>query len=321
MSFKKLRYNLLVIGLVALICCYIGMSFLFTDSSMNINQGNTEGNIDEGLVDGDDLDEDGNNEEPPEGVEIPSDAIGLIQYGLDIIENGNGYESTFNTTIVNEAVGVSAVQYVDGKVKKGVNSLGQSVSIEENYYHSNESGVAGNMVANFFKGFYVNNETGMTQVATTSDYDPSAQTYNLANADLNKTVPTSDALDEYKILQGLGYPINVTKSNCIITRDNTQNKNVRIITIKITNFASLSQEFLDFLTCTGGMKNIDYASIEISFTINKNNGYITKIQRTENFTATAINIPVLGSVSVNVQATTIQSFKNMNQNIVLSDSL
>ena len=126
-----------MIGLVALICCYIGMTFLFTDSSMNINQGNIEDNVDEGYVDDDKLEDDGNNEEPPANVEIPTDAISLIQYGLNIIANGNGYESTFSTTIVNEAVGISAVQYVDGKVNKGINSLGESVSIEENYYHSN----------------------------------------------------------------------------------------------------------------------------------------------------------------------------------------
>lgn len=321
MSFKKLRYNFLVIGLVALICCYIGMTFLFTDSSMNINQGNIEDNVDEGYVDDDKLEDDGNNEEPPANVEIPTDAISLIQYGLNIIANGNGYESTFSTTIVNEAVGISAVQYVDGKVNKGINSLGESVSIEENYYHSNETGVAGSMVANYFKGFYINEDTGLTQIATTNDYDTTAKTYSLENATLNKIVDTSTALDEYKILQGQGFPINITKSNCIITRDNTQNKNVRIITLKINNFSSLSDNFINFFTCTGQMTNINYTSIEISFTINKNNGYITKIQRTENFYATAINVPVLGSVSVNVQATTIQSFKNMNKTIVLADCL
>lgn len=320
MSFKKLRYNLLVIGLIALICCYIGMTFLFTDAPMDINQGNIQDNTDDNVGD-EELNEDGNNDEPPADVVIPTNAIELIQYGLDIIANGNGYTSKFNTTIVNEAVGVSAVQYVDGKVSRGVNSQGEKVSVEENYYHSSESGVAAGMVANFFKGFYINEETGLTQVATTSDYDADAQTYNLANADINKTVATADALNEYKILQGQGFPIDITKTNCIITQDDTSNKNVRIITVKITNFSSLSQYFLDFFTSTGQMENINYSSIVIKFTINKNNGYITKVQRTENFSATAVNVPVLGSVTVNVEATTIQSFKNMNQEVMLADSL
>ena len=321
MSFKKLRYNLLVIGLIALICCYIGMTFIFVDSkSIDVNQGNIQG-ADDPVVDDEQLDEDGNNDAPAEDAVIPTEAIELIQYGLDIIANGNGYTSTFNTTIVNEAVGVSAVQYVDGKISKGVNSKGESVSVEENYYYSTESGVAGSMVANFFKGFYVNQTAGTTQVATTKDYNASAQTYNLANADINKIMSTQDALNEYKILQGQGFPIDITKTNCIITKDDTSNKNVRIITVKIRDFSSLSQNFLDFFSSTGQMQDINYSSIVISFTINKHNGYITKVQRTENFTSTAVNVPVLGSVGVNVQATTIQSFKNMNKDIVLADSL
>lgn len=321
MSFKKLRYNLLVIGLVALICCYIGMNFLFAPAPLGINDGASQGEEDDDIIIDDNIKEDGNDEEPPADVEIPTDAIELIQYGLDIINSGNGYTSTISTTINNEAVGVTAIQYVDGKVSKGVNSKGEEVSVEENYYHSNASGPAAGMVANFFKGFYVNETAGTTQVAFTNDYDASAQTYNIANAYRNETVATADALSEFKILQGQGFPIKITKRNVNITQDNTRNKNVRIITVKVTDFSSLSDNFIDFFASTGQMKDINYSYLEIKFTINKNNGYITKIQRNETFTATAVNVPVLGSVGVTSNVSVTQSFQNMNKQIVLADSL
>ena len=69
------------------------------------------------------------------------------------------------------------------------------------------------------------------------------------------------------------------------------------------------------------MKDINYSYLEIKFTINKNNGYITKIQRNETFTATAVNVPVLGSVGVTSNVSVTQSFQNMNKQIVLADSL
>ena len=83
--------------------------------SIETGQGGTEEEGTQHSEEHEQLDEDGNNDAPAEDAVIPTEAIELIQYGLDIIANGNGYTSTFNTTIVNEAVGVSAVQYVDGK--------------------------------------------------------------------------------------------------------------------------------------------------------------------------------------------------------------
>ena len=112
-----------------------------------------------------------------------------------------------------------------------------------------------------------------------------------------------------------------TKRNVNITQDNTRNKNVRIITVKVTDFSSLSDNFIDFFASTGQMKDINYSYLEIKFTINKNNGYITKIQRNETFTATAVNVPVLGSVGVTSNVSVTQSFQNMNKQIVLADSL
>lgn len=331
MSFKKIRYNLIVIGLVALVCCYIGMGLFFTQSNSNTNNG---GSAQEEPIDDPTNPEDpdlpidnGDEDDGDEDVDLPSDAIELINYGLDILNNGTGYESTFNSSIVNTPLsdalkGIHPTQNLTSVISRGVNSKGEKVGIQKDYYYSSYSGTGDGMLARYFRGFYDNQATGQVNVIETKDYSYTAKTYNAAAAYRNETKDLESVIDEFKVLYTQDYPIKLTKKNCIIIKDDSKkSKTYRTITVSINNFASLSENFLKFYTSTNQMKDISYKKIEISFVINKNTGYISKIKRNELLNSTAINVPALGTMPLQSAITIEQSFTNVNKNVVLADNL
>lgn len=331
MSFKKIRYNLIVIGLVALVCCYIGMGLFFTQSSSNANNG---GSAQEEPIEDPTNPEDpdlpidnGDEDDGDEDVDLPSDAIELINYGLDILNNGTGYESTFSSTIVNTPLsdalkGIQPTQNLTSVISRGVNSKGEKVGIQKDYYYSNYSGTGDGMLARYFRGFYDNQATGQVNIIETKDYSYTAKTYNVAAAYRNETKDINNVIDEFKVLYTQDYPIKLTKKNCMIIKDDSKkSKTYRTITVSINNFASLSENFLKFYTSTNQMKDISYKKIEMSFVINKNTGYISKIRRNELLHSTAINVPALGTMAVQSAITIEQSFTKVNKNVILADNL
>ena len=320
MNFKRIRYNLIVIGLIALVCCYIGTSFFLNQNqNINVNQGNT---LEQDPIFKPDDNEEENFEDDESIVDadIPTDAFKLVEYALDILNNGTGYTSTFESVISNTAAGVSATQNLVGSVSKGINSKGEKVAVEQNYYYSNETGMASGMVANYFLGFYTNLDSNLTQVVTTNDYNYSAKTYDVASATRNEILDTETVREERKILLTDGLPFKISKSSANLVED-TSDKNYRYLTFKISKLDSLSKNFIDFYTTTGQISNVKYSEIKIIFKINKNTGYLNMLKREELFSATATGIPVLGNVSVNSSVVTYQTFKGMNTEVILSDSL
>lgn len=320
MSFKKIRYNLIVIGLVALVCCYMGMSIFFAPASSNINNSGAaqEEPIEDTLLPDED---DGDDEKK----EIPTNAIELINYGLDILNNGLGYESTYTSKITNAPNGIplseDPVQMLRGSVSRGVNSKGEKVALQKDFYYSSYHGTGDSMLARYFRGFYDNQTTGKVNVVETSDYDVNAQTYNLENATRNNVVSIDDAINQFKVIYTQGFPITITEDNCNVVKDDKRSsENYRIITVSI-NLGSLSQNYLDFYTSTDQMKNITYKKCEITFAINKKTGYIYKITRNELLDATAKNIPVLVEMGVTSTIYIQQTFTKMNKTINIPDSL
>lgn len=326
MNFKKLRYNLIVIGLVALVCCYMGMSIFFAPASSNV--GNSGSAQEEPIEDieipeePDDGDDDGDDED--EETNIPTDAIELINYAIDIMNDGLGYECNYNSAITNTPTSMSnmnPVQNLSSVITRGVNSKGEKVGTQKDFYYSSYSGVGDSMLARYFRGFYDNQTTGQVNVIETTDYNVSNKTYNAANAYRNDVMSIDDVINEFKIIYTQKYPIKFTKKNCTIIKDDSKkSKTYRTITVSV-KLDSLSQEYLDFFTSTKQMKGIDYKKVEVTFVIKKSNGYISKIKRNELLMATAINIPVLGSMQVQSDISIEQTFTKMNETIILPDSL
>ena len=320
---KKLRYNLIVLGLIAIVGCYIGMTFFMSKPSRDTS-GNADSNqnIEQNVV------VDPSMDEVPDGdVTLPTDMWERIAYAFDVMENGEGYTSNFFTQIVNTALGsIEVTQKSVGVVNKGVNSRGEKVAVEENYFYTDGKvdPLAANMVENRFKGFYTNFATNQTQVAITSSYNKNAaigKKYDELSYDLtkgleeNQLYSTQEVIDKYKIIKTMPYPVEVKKGSAVYTNQTTKGN---LVTYKFNiDLSSLSQDFKDFFSSTGAMKNIKYSSVKLEITINTKNCYLTKIVRTESLSGRAD----IANASVTTEVTTTQIFTSMNKEVVLGDNL
>lgn len=327
MNFKKVRYNLIVIGLVALVLCYMGMSIFFAPSAGDVsNPGSAqEEPIEDPTIPGDDeLDEGVGGDDTDEESEIPSGAIDLINYGIDILNNGQGFECTLTSSITNTPavpLDISPVQNLTAVIARGVNSKGEKVGYEKDFYYTDYTGIGGSSLARYFRGFYDNQTTGQVNMIETADYNVSALTYNKDAAYVNENKSIDSILDKFKILYTRDFPITFSKKNCTIIKDDSKtSKTRRIITVSV-KVSSLPQEYGDYYTATGDMKDVNYKKVEVSFVINKKNGYIMSIERNELFNAMAIDVPALGTTSIQSSIKTKQIFSNMNKTVVISDSL
>lgn len=311
-----------MIILIALIGCYMGMSFFVdNDTAIGLQQGgseqidasdDTEGEI---VIGDDDKDEDDDEE-----FIMPAGALDAVLVGLNLLNNGSGYESSITQTMSNTAMGMTVVQNIVGTIKKGVNSNGESVSVENFFFYSNATGIAANQVANYYRGIYVNYDTGSAQVAITPNYNYSSQTYDLSGATRNDQTTIDSVLSEFGIIQGEGFPLNITKSNAVITNDDNKSKTTREITISL-QASSLSQGYKNYWLSNGQLENLSYGSntISVTFKIQKKTGAITQIIRNENFSA-KLNYSGL-NVNVESNVRTIQNFTKVDSIVNLANAL
>ncbi len=300
----------------------MGMSFFVdNDTAIGLQQGgseqidasdDTEGEI---VIGNDDKDEDDDEE-----FIMPAGALDAVLVGLNLLNNGSGYESSITQTMSNTAMGMTVVQNIVGTIKKGVNSNGESVSVENFFFYSNATGIAANQVANYYRGIYVNYDTGSAQVAITPNYNYSSQTYDLSGATRNDQTTIDSVLSEFGIIQGEGFPLNITKSNAVITNDDNKSKTTREITISL-QASSLSQGYKNYWLSNGQLENLSYGSntISVTFKIQKKTGAITQIIRNENFSA-KLNYSGL-NVNVESNVRTIQNFTKVDSIVNLANAL
>ncbi len=319
MTFKKLRYNLLVFGLIALVVVYLAMTiFLTQPSETKDNQANSSQSADVTPPPAEEEDP-GMNEEPDPGVTVPKKGLPLVIFALDILNNGLGYESTYTSELTNVAtLNISVTQKVVGTIARGVNSAGDSVVAEKLFYHAeNPPAVAANQVANYFLGLYSNLNNNTTQIVKTTNFDWRKQTYN-AEGQRNEVVSTPEAISEIKLIEGLEYPVSITAKTVSLVwdKDDVINSNYRSIRVKVRNMSSLSQNFKDNYGASGDMKNIQYQSVEMEFKINKKNGYLYSVTRYESLKSKALD-----SFDVTSNVVVTQTFTTMNKAVLLSDGL
>lgn len=327
MTFKKWKYNLLVIALIAIIGFYIGMSFfVFEDSVPGAQQGDSSGSVlPDDEVPPPDIEIDDDEEDYGEEIVLPTDPLKLVNYGISLINDGKGYQSTFSQTITNTAktpVGdVVATQYIVGDLSKGVNAQGQQVSVENLYFYSFETGLAADQVANYYRGVYVNYDTQKGQIATTSAYNYTDKTYDLSQASRNdKDVSISAVTDEFGYIQAEGIPLTLNVKNATVTSNNTNKSKIYQYVTIVFDRASLSEGYKNYWLSNGQLSNLQYTSdVTFEFTIHKETGAITQINRTESFNA---NVNYGGmNVTVATKVVTIQNFSAVNKTLTLVDQL
>lgn len=286
MKFKKFRYNLIVFGLVAIIAFAFALP-LFTSQPLLDEIGGAE--VED--FDPQDASEDPQEEEDEEDEEENDEfmtfkAIDWLNYSLDLLYNGQGFECSYLQTSLNTAhtpVGdVPVTQNIKGLIKRnGKNSL------EESYYWSDFNGLAAikDRLPKCYKYYYVDRDNNKIYAGATGVYDKDAMTYDMSKGDFRE-FSLKEGLDKFVFLMGDEFVIKTTKNE--IYNYKKTNKQVEIsVKYKLEN---VPQRIKDSFTSTGELSNINYKSLSINYVIDAKTGKMKSMTKTEEFDCKAVGM-------------------------------
>ncbi len=318
MKARKIRYLILTLMLVILCGAYVGMSFL-SPSTMNASgQFPDDGsNVDEPAGDDEffDYDNDDLYASGDATTEIPSDAIGLVNYAINIYNNGKGSQASLKYTIKNSAtylgINASITQYAIGSTTRN-----ETENLEEVYfyYDNRETGamitkllVDNHLLKEGYRAVNVDTANDTFVVTETKVADFNNKTYDLSVA-TQKEYTVKDGVDRHVAIYSMEFPLEISKNTVdIIKFDERSEKN--FTTVKLSyKLAKLPENFNLYYNRNSALEAVTYTSYTFTFRISKKTGKLDKIVREEEFVSYALS----GSVQINSKATFEQKFTTMN---------
>ncbi len=314
MKFKKVRYYMLMFVMVLLFGAYIGVSFFATPTSADTTLPSDDPT--EGLVP--DEEEPGDSGDSNEVTELPTDAIDLVNYALDIYNNGVGSASTIEYIVQNTGVWqgaeVGVVQYAVGNTYRS-----GSQSLEEVYFYYEDADpliegllLSNNLVMQEYRAINTDKDADTLICVGTKDYDYSAKIYNLnADSGYKDTYTMADGLNQFIVVQSLEFPLEISKSTVEVkTYDTRSSKNY--ITVKLSYKPDkLPEEFDWYYKKNGSLPVVSYTQYNYTFVISKKTGELKRMIREEVFTSYTASVP--GGLTINSKATFSQTFTSMNK--------
>ncbi len=317
MKTRSVKYYLMFAMLVILIGAYIGMTFLSTSSSYaSDSETNNGSNIDDlPPLDPDEEDEDNNSSD----VEIPYDPIELVNYALDIYNNGKGSKSSFvyeikNTaTILGHNAGIS--QFAVGNVLRN-----QNENLEECYfYYGNPFGISGSIADMLYEGnflkegyrsIYTNEAEDSTIFAETPNANYKDRTYD-ASVGNKQTFTKNEAKEKFVVVHSMEFPLKINERTCDVKDfNNRTSKTYNVVTLSY-NLGKLPEEMDRYYRANSALGQVTYQNYEYEFTINKKTGKLAKMVRREKFIS-YIYLST-GTVTLHSNATFTQVFSAMDK--------
>lgn len=289
MKYKKLRYNIIVFGLVAIIGCCVAFPLITGGSKNDINQGAIE---EPSIIEPEIPDEPSEPIDPD--LDIPDDsdeeegedfeyykAIDLIDYSLNMLYNGKGFSSTIRQTCTNTATAMGATitvpQESSGTIKRSGN-----ISLQEEYLWSDYTRLGSDQCKNYYSFYYIDKDNNKFVEGKSEDYDRTNKTYN-SSAVSSTSMTYTEGMNKWLVMYGDSFPIKTTKSDTIYS-DKIEG-DYRVIKV-IYAVNKLSKNVKEFYGTTGQLNNINYTSLEIVYKINIKNGRMKSISRAEKLTGT-----------------------------------
>ncbi len=295
MRFKKLRYNLIMFGLVAIVGCSVAIPLTSTpiiDGNHGMVDPETPEIPDVPGIEGEDKD-DPNYEE--DKFLLTGD-FDLINYSINMLYNGNGFNAVFNQTLMNNATvmgqTIPALQSAVGNLKKN-----KTHSLEEAFYYADVPPIGGDQVKNHYEYKYIDNinqtfqkGNSKTGDANGSNYDYKNKTYNLTGGDF-ENLTLDQAYDKHCVLVGDSYTVQtnvktVFSKGVVETIEDEKFGKYRSIEINY-DVSKLPARVLQNFGSTGQLTNIKYDSpygYKVIYKINLNTGKMISLTRVEAFT-------------------------------------
>jgi len=303
MKFKKFRYNLIVVGLIAIVGCAIIFP-LFTAQPMESGFGETEieQELDPTVNENEEINED--EEEVEENDEFLSfKAVDWLEYSIDLLYNGKGFESTFTQIILTNTevagIKISVPQNSKGTIKRsGKNSL------EEAYFWSTWDGIKSDQLKNSYQYFYINRDTDTMCRGETKSYDKDKMTYDMSSGKV-ETYTYQEGMDKFLFMAGDDLQLTTNKNE--IYEYTKKNNTVEIKAVyKIEN---IPDSYKKFFGTTGQLNDISYKSLIVTYTIDMTTGKMKSITRTEVLTGTSMG------VNATMNITTKQIFQKVDEDV------
>ncbi len=333
MKSRTVKYQILVWTLVFLCIAHLVLAFVLppvnstAGSDLELEQNTQPPNdVDAGVTGGIDSEEE---------EKIPTNAIKLINYALDILNNGKGSKSTYQLGVycVGTVAGYSAMPI---RCKLNQHSVGnlyncgdQSLQEDWFYYDGIEPldlrGIMEDALIKYhgirrgYRAINVDKSVDQVNVVETEVGNYINRTYDLADGTAGKSVYTyADAFDRYVNLsaEDFNLPINEKTVKVVKRMDNAFNNQYVDITVEY-NLNKLPDNYSDYYHANGSLDKVKYSSYTYTFTISKKTGRLSKIYCEQKFDSLKIasnGIFTLG-ININAKAVFTRSFQSMDTEV------
>lgn len=236
----------------------------------------------------------GNTEDEEDQPQVPvySNAFLCLEDAFALLDNCKGYKTTTTMTAITDILGMgSATQSV-----KEVAMLSGDFYFKETFANCTSS-----MGQNYYRYFYSDDNGENVEFRKTlsySNYIPNWD-YEVENITTDK----QDIINNYDLLAYDIFSIRADKSNSrLIKFDRTSDKTYYIITMSYQT-SKIPDKYLQNAKKEGGLSDLTYNSITLTYYIEKQTLYLRKIERLEDYSITkgvTLNVSASHNMFVNI---------------------
>ena len=229
----------------------------------------------------------------PESVPIYNNAFKCIEDAFLLIDTCEGYKITSSMTAITDILGIgSATQSV-----REMAMLSGDFYFKETYANCSTS-----LGENFYRYFYSEDNGENIEYRKTSSYDEN----DIPNWDKtveSATLSKDEAIEKYDGNAYDIFPIRSDSSNSrLIKFDRTSNDTYYIIST-IFNTSMIPEKYIENAKKEGGLSDINYKSLTVTYYIEKATLYMRKIERIEEYSITkgiTLNVSSSYNLYVNI---------------------
>ena len=236
----------------------------------------------------------GNTEDEEDQPQVPvySNAFLCLEDAFALLDNCKGYKTTTTMTAITDILGMgSATQSV-----KEVAMLSGDFYFKETFANCTSS-----MGQNFYRYFYSDDNGENVEFRKTSSYSNYIPNWDYEVE--NITTDKQDIINNYDLLAYDIFSIRSDKSNSrLIKFDRTSDKTYYIITMSYQT-SKIPDKYLQNAKKEGGLSDLTYNSITLTYYIEKQTLYLRKIERLEDYSITkgvTLNVSASHNMFVNI---------------------
>ncbi len=327
---KSVRYNIICFSLVALCAAHIGVGFFVPTILQGANSSqdsqitdSVTPNVDSDITD---------SPSTSESQQLPTDPIELINYALDIYNNGKGSLSRFNFIVQNSGVlpkeyggfGAHVTQYATGRIART-----PTQNLEESYFYYGgigDSTIEGLLVSNDLVKFgyrAINVDLARDSIdcvetpeinINTNEANCSNWSYNLGSKTTRSAYNVANGKNRFKVIYSMEFPLVISYDTVEITDINIRkDPQYKYITVSY-KLDKLPEMLNDYYMANSALRTVSYSSYTMEFKISKKTGRLSQYVRREAFKSYGLK----GKLEISSNATFTQTFETMDKPTIVN---